>query len=471
VLTTEDLSKKLMTRRDFFSLALKLHCVQQETNPPTPRLRGAGEAKETEESKDSLLLSTLTKHSLPFTRTIKGKKYADLSGIITEREGKAVLKALQRKEPKETKETNPSSLPKSYAEVARIKDSRAMTTSHALKLLLQSSFQNGHISLLKETKETEDSNETKELPTTNYLPTEAKAQAGQLPTFSSLPPLPARDCLSSTPSRSQTLSFTDIPPNHPLAEEVYALLPLAALTPALSPKGEGVLASKIPFLIPGTKRPTEFGVKEGESMLNPDQPVSLLETIRALSILSCTPAPSVLQISQNTPPRDLFSNLPNNPSFPSRLFYHAQTIQNPFYRPLFPVSTIPKERPPLAGLSLKEAAPLLTSALLFTEIHEETLSPEEASKKFQELNATVLKFLQKETKDSKETKETKDISPSHISETKETYMTTNYKLQTTNSPFLRSHLLTFLAHILQNKTPHPLVRKSQAERWMERIVR
>ncbi len=435
LLTTEDLTKKLMTRRDFFPLALKLHCVAlaSKRELPTTNYQLPTSPKEEE------LTTVLKREQLPYERTIKGKKYPDLNGFITEKEAHTFLTALTA--------LTPSPSPSHYAKASRDKQrergTRALTPHSALTLLLQSSFHNGHILLLKDSEETEESEDSKELLTTRFS-------------------LPVRDCLSSTPSRSQTLSFTDIPPNHPLAEEVYALLPLSNAPDSLYHLQSNTY--HLSFLLPGTKRPTEFGITHGESLLKPNAPVSLLETIRALSIFSCLPtglpaeasakagasAQVGLPTSSTLPPRDLFSNLPRNTSYPSRLFFTTQAIHTPPHLPLFDSSTIPSLRPPLAGLSLKEASPLLTQALLFTHLKERTLTQDEADKLFPELNVTVLRFLTAFSEKEKE-----GLSP------------TAYHL----TPLKRSHLLHFLATILQNQTLSPEVFPSEAERWMERISR
>ena len=177
----------------------------------------------------------------------------------------------------------------------------------------------------------------------------------------------------------------------------------------------------------------------GSTRINPGEPVSVIETIRGLLVLSCLPpyTPDEMKKKgfEGSPnskvPRDMISNLPRDTSFPSRTLYRSQDHQREFNLSLFTYAQelLRKDpRSPASPMTLDEAASLLSSALLRIAVAQKHLSPQAAEKKSADLRLAIARDLLGSSLDWRDTSVLK------------------------RTPFTRGMFLQFLGTVIQNRT-------------------
>jgi hypothetical protein len=458
----------LITRKEFFSLLLKSHCVpllgdtaklQTQVSIAAKTLHLTLPLIDLPLSEDplSLLTYSLLAAGADIGRgTLRGDA-ADLSSPITRSEAiRAIASILHVPVAKRitTGGILPNDLP---VDDPLVSDFLTLQSLHILPesflpilgpsqgidkdetalLLTRAGFRGGRISLVLDTPST-------------------KKKGTSTPTFLSLlPTLKARSCFEKDLDRSSSISFTDILPGDRLFDPLRDLLS----------RGTKNSSKKTLWLLSGTRRPTEFGITKGQTSAELSAPVSLLETIRNLLVLSCLPPPTAIDVlsgkdaketragsAANRVPRDRISGLPRDASFPSRILYRAQDHQKEFDLSLFtfaPNFLHQEIRSPATGLSVAQASDILASGLLMIYVKEEVLTPLDAENLFQQLSSAITKdFLGK------------DINWRQESITRAT-------------PFTREMLLTFLSTVTSNTTsisslPPPST-IPLGEAWWERV--
>lgn len=396
------LSGSLVTRRDFLTLLQRTQCIPLLTNPMELMQQAAAvrfiDMPPMLMAADSLVLYSLLHAGLPVARETPSGKAADLASPISRREVITLLGSAMKLDPMAlgSGETLPIDLafddplvpdflalkkagilPKSFLHV--LGPAQGIDPVEMPILLTRSAFQTGHISLLPASFESAEG-----------------THAAAAETFSSLlPPFPERSCLEIDPNRAEKIVFQDLLPADPLEPGVRALLRYGV-------KNDD---GKMLWLVPATKKPTEFGVSKGSIALSPDQPVPMLEVLRSLLVLRCLPPPAAresvpallqsLDASEGTRvSNDALSGLPRNTTFASRTLYRAQDHERAFDLSLFTFAPRLLTRDPVpveSMLSIEDGADLLASALLNIYVHEELLSRQEAENLAQDLSVTLQK--------------------------------------------------------------------------------
>lgn len=241
-----------------------------------------------------------------------------------------------------------------------------VTTQEASLLLVRTAFRLGRIPLLPDIEE------------------ENAKSAAPPETFMSLLPSELKlACLEEDPDRAMTVIFTDILPGDPLFTEVHSLLSLKIKN------GD----DKDQWLLAATRRPTELGVAKGQLKAVLDEPVSVLETLRTLLVLSCMPPETRIELIQNggkitsqgsaatRVARDMLSDLPRDVSFASRVMYKSQDHQKEFDLSLLgyaPSLLRGEARSPAESFSVEEAGDVLASAVLGIAVREKQITPQAA---------------------------------------------------------------------------------------------
>ena len=394
------LSGSLMTRGDFFTLLQRMQCVPIETNRAMLSLKLKSAARELDESivpidvpsnatADSLMVYSLLGTGADILRTTSIGPAADLSSPITRSDAMRAVASILRVpktlvtetgsellpldiEPKDPAASDffalrsIGALPQNFIDTPGI--NQGITSSEAALLLARAAFRNGKISLLPDIQN----------------PKTAK-KAPLVATFlKDLPTIKMSSCLERHEERSAAVSFTDLLPGDPRHAEIKELLT----------RGIKNAADQTLWLIPGNRRPTEFGIAKGQTKLGIDEPISVLETVRNLLVFACL-APdtrtqalaglSVKEVTQGTgetrTARDRLSNLPRDASFASRVMYRAQDRLKEFDLSLVryaPALLLQETRLPGETLNLKDASDLMASALLMTMVRQGALSPQRA---------------------------------------------------------------------------------------------
>lgn len=272
-------------------------------------------------------------------------------------------------------------LPQSFIKIPGLH--QGITKSEAALLLARAAFHNGKVSLLPD------------IPDLKALKSAAK-----VPTFmDGLPELNLGECLEAYDERSTAVTFSDLLPGDPLQVDLSKVLTL----------GVKNAAEKTLWLIPATRRPTEFGVTKGQTRFLPNEPVTMLETVRNLLVLTCLPPDTRMQAmlglatkeviqgsAETRVARDRLSDLPRDDSFASRILYRAQDHLKEFDLSLFAYAgTLLHEdvRSPASGLSLKEAGDMLASSLLLIYVRQGTMTPQEAEGRETEISAAISRDL------------------------------------------------------------------------------
>lgn len=319
-------------------------------------------------------------------------------------------------------------LPDSFLPI--LGSSQGINLDEATLLLARAAFRGGRIFLTQTTFD--ESSQLK-----NAAPTITA-------TFLSiLPPLSIPSCLQKYPDRPKDLAFVDVLPGDQNENDLREILS----------RGITNEKGKILWLLPATKRPTEYGVAKGSTRLSIDEIPTTLETLRDLLVLTCLP------YDYNEPDsgdsrisRDNISNLPRDKSFVSRVFYRAQDSIRLFNLSLFSyaqnILRLPT-RSPADPLSIGEASSILSSALLHMTVSQEILTPQEAENLAEPLTSAIAQQL----------------LGTNIDWRSEAILK--------NTPFTREMLISFLATVLQNRTSVSSATSSNpvslGDLWWERV--
>lgn len=173
-----------------------------------------------------------------------------------------------------------------------------------------------------------------------------------------------------------------------------------------SPDADG----HVRWLVVGDPK-AEFGVREGDLSYSLDQPVTVLELLRILAVVTCHPVETETQTrtrlsgtgshreagtgeSVFTP--DRIAATQDDTSFASRLLH---SVQRPLRRYNLSLTGYAPEVlrrslvRPETPLSVADAVPFLASALLYRQVDHEVLTPFQAENRATELKADLMKHL------------------------------------------------------------------------------
>ncbi len=404
ILSGVTFSGALMNRGDFFVLLQRTQCVPLVTDSSL-LLRKLQKAIVTlggslslvdlplNGTADSLSTYSLIGSGADITRETSIGPAADLSSPITRRDAIRAVASLLRLQGSGSTQTGADLLPEdiepddvvakdfmALKKLGVLPDSfisvpgfrQGVTPAEAALLLSRAAFRNGKITLLP------DIEDLKSLK-------KAAKKVPPAPTFLvDLPALKARECLLRTESRASGISFMDLLPGDTTHADIRELLM----------RGTRNAAEQILWLLPATRRPTEFGILRGQARIAADEPVSLLETVRALLVLNCMSPDTRLQAMlglsskeviqgsvETRVSRDRLSDLPRDASFASRVLYRAQDHQKEYDLSLISyASNIERQetRSPASGLNVQEGSDLLASALLVMLVNQGSISPQKA---------------------------------------------------------------------------------------------
>ncbi|MDZ4217029.1 MAG: hypothetical protein U1C97_01785 [Candidatus Gracilibacteria bacterium] len=467
ILKNITVSGSLIDRRNFFTLLQRTHCILLETNQqnlitalkkiaPRHLILPLIDLPIDIHLSDSALLYSLLSHNIRSERPTLAGPAADLSSPITRREAVQaifdVLKVPTHKViltgatlPLDLENDDPlvpafltlkslNILPDSFLTI--LGPSQGITPTEFSTLITRAAFTAGKISLFPPILDKSIKTKLKE--------------AAPTPTFlSTLPALTIPPCLQTIEKRSKEFSFTNILPGDPLSKDIATLLTKAT-------ENED---KKLIWLLTGTSRPTEFGIARGSSVLDLEESPALLDILRTLLVLSCSP-PETPKTSTNKIfngslstkiPRDMISNLPRDSSFASRTLYKAEDHQREYELSFFsfaPDLLTKDPTPPATPLNLDQASGLLASTLLRIAVLQGIITPEDAEGLASALRKTIAQELLGTVFDWREE---------------------NILTQT---PFTRSMLIHFLSIVLEHRTtqtlssPDPV---SLGEIWWERV--
>lgn len=476
ILSGVTFSGALMSRGDFFVLLQRTQCVPLVTDRSL-LLKKLQKAIVTlggslslvdlplNGTADSLSIYSLVGSGADVTRETSIGPAADLSSPITRRDAIRAVASLLRLQGSGSTQTGADLLPEDIdADDVVAKDFLALkklgvlpdsfvsipgfrqgvTPAEAALLLSRAAFRNGKITLLP------DIEDLKSLKS-------AAKKTPLVPTFlAELPALRARECLLRTESRASSIAFTDLLPGDTMHADIRDLLM----------RGTKNAADQILWLLPATRRPTEFGILHGEAKVATAEPVSLIETIRALLVLNCIPpdtrlqamlglsSKEVIQGSMETRvSRDRLSDLPRDASFASRVLYRAQDHQKEFDLSLISyASNIERAetRSPASGLNVQEGSDLLASALLVMLVNQGSISPQKADLIASSVSSAI----------------SRDLLGKELNWRDEGLLV--------RTPLTREMLLKYLATVVQNKRHVSLVSKvsstlSLGDIWWERL--
>lgn len=474
ILSGTTLSGSLMNRGDFFALLQRTQCVQL-ISPMSQDLRlrkGAASLGVVlplldlplNGTSDALSVYSLIGSGADITRDTSIGSAADLASPISRRDAIRAVVSLLRLDtrfslsgalvlPSDIAKSDQAAgdylalqklgiLPESFVTLPGIY--QGLTPAEAALLLSRAAFRNGKITLLPDVEDLK-------------LQKAATKKAAPVATFlADLPIMKARSCLLRTESRSTDVTFTDLLPGDSIHADIRELLMRGTLN----------AAEQMLWLLPATRRPTEFGIQHGQATLDIDEPVSLLETVRTLLVLDCLPpdtrlaamlglsSKEVIQGSAETRvSRDRLSGLPRDPSFASRVFYRAQDHQKEFDLSLLSyASNIERQetRSPASGLNLREGSDLLASSVLMILVQQSQLTPQKADLIASSVSAAI----------------SRDLLGKEVNWRDEGLLV--------RTPFTRAMLLKFLVTVVQNRRYVLPISKvsstlSLGEIWWERI--
>ncbi len=456
----EQSSQSLVTRKEFFMMLARTQCIRLIRDPVilAKTLREIGKQHNIifplidlpldGTNTESLTIHSLLAAGIAIQRQTPNGHAADLASPITREEAvRAIFTALSIPEEQKSKsEDLPKDisaqdvlaqefltlqhtgvLPHSFQKV--FGRNQGLNAEEAALMLVRSAFRAGTIILHAE-----------------HQYGGALKNAASSPTFLSILPLGKHGaCIETVPERSAKITVMDLLPGDEFYDDLTELLSRRVKNSA----------GKNLWLVTGTSLPAEFGIEKGQINAKLADPVSLLETLRSLLVLACLPPPTAQEVvrsihhsqqSQGNRPvsRDLISGLQRNTTFTSRILFRSQDQQKEFLQSLFtyyPAFLRQNIRSPMSGLSVTEASQILASGLLMMNVKAQSLSQQDAEKKFQELSAAIRK---------------------DILGTESSWREAN-SLNTT--PFTRRMLLEFLATVVNKKTSvSPL-----GEIWWDRI--
>ncbi len=474
ILSGTTFSGALMNRGDFFALLQRTQCVRPVTSASSDlRLRKSAASLGIalplfdlpfNGTSDALSVYSLIGSGADITRDTSIGSAADLSSPISRRDAiRAVVSLLRLGTdfsqsgaivlPSDIDKKDQAAgdylalqklgiLPESFVTLPGIY--QGLTPAEAALLLSRAAFRNGKIALLP------DVEDLKSLKT-------ATKKAAPVRTFlADLPVMKSRPCLERTESRASAIMFTDLLPGDVIHADIRELLTRGTLN----------AAEQMLWLLPATRRPTEFGIQRGQTVLGIAEPVSLLETVRALLVLSCLPpdtrlmamlglsSKEVIQGSAETRvSRDRLSDLPRDASFASRVLYRAQDHQKEFDLSLLSyASNIERQetRSPASGLNLREGSDLLASSVLMILVKEGQLTPQKADLLASSVSAAI----------------SRDLLGKEVNWRDEGLLV--------RTPFTRAMLVKFLITVVQNRRFVLPVAKvsstlSLGEIWWERL--
>jgi hypothetical protein len=317
-------------------------------------------------------------------------------------------------------------------------ENQGIDTTELATMIARAAFRNGKIDMLPPISTTS----AKE-PIHSAAPLEPEKTFLDL-----LPELTVPSCLKKSTTRPPQISFTDLFPGDPSYPDIKELHSFSL---------ENSAKEKL-WLLPATSRPTEFGIEKGQTTLGRTEPVSILETLRTLLVLTCqapdtaatlrlNALPTVQGSAETKVPRDRISGLERDSTFASRILYKAQDHQTYLDLSLFTFASSllrnEQTRSPASGLSVLEASDLLSSSLLHLALTEQLLSLEEAQNLSTDLSFSILKELLTFT----------DITDVNLERDTQTLKTI---------PFTRQMLLQILRSFLLQK---PTLPQSVGEEW------
>jgi hypothetical protein len=325
-------------------------------------------------------------------------------------------------------------LPESFGRI--FGPNQGLTGAEASLILARASFRAGKIPLVHPVFDQPKKDTTKPAaPPATFL--------------ASLPSLEPLTCLERVPERSQTISFSDVLPGESIETDMRELLT----------RGFRNGDKKMLWLITATRRPTEFGVEKGQGRLNASEPVSLLETLRSLLVLSCLTFEENSGVrtegsGESRIPRDRISDLKRDSSLASRILYRAQDREKEFDQSLLsyaqPFLHLPV-RSPADPLTLGEASDVLASALLRILVKQQKLTPQQAEAAATDLAAGIAKDLLGKDLDWRD------------------------EAILRNTPFSRQMLVQFLITVIRNRTSAVSTNQPSAqslplgEVWWQRV--
>ncbi|OGJ68393.1 hypothetical protein A3J34_00850 [Candidatus Peribacteria bacterium RIFCSPLOWO2_02_FULL_51_10] len=269
-------------------------------------------------------------------------------------------------------------LPASF--VRKLNGPAGVTPAETAELLTRAAMINGKIWLIEPDYDLEE-----ETPSGN-------------PTFLSLIGGFTRpQCLSKDLRRAENLAFTDMTPDDPWYADLRTLSMYGVKN------GDG----RVLWLIPGTAKATEFGVEKGESKLRGREAASLLETLRAMLLITCRTPDTAKEVTarllggetireagsgERRIPRDRISNRQRTAEFDSRVLYRSQDREREFELSLFSYAPglLRKDfRDARGNLTIDEAAELMASALGGYGLKQGLIKPDKIYEKVLELRAAL----------------------------------------------------------------------------------
>jgi hypothetical protein len=470
-----DLGSQLVRRRTFFSLLRKTQCLDVKGN--SEEVRSAVQGKGVKEFRDlpisgaadSILAYSLVLDGLPVGRMSGGQENADMGLPISRREtveligaavksgtetgsgATAVATASGGEEvlPPDMKIDDPDK--ETYLRLKQLKllprsfdlsfsPESGLTVNEAVELMLRAAMVNGKIGLTA--TESDEETEVTEGP----------------PTFlSTLSGFKVPECLTKQPKRAEEFKYSDIAPGDPLYADLRMLLTY----------GVKNSQGRTLWLIPGTGTVSEFGVERGQGELKGSEPASVLETMRALLVLTCRPPSTALDVTktlligeqqreagtgERRIPKDRVSDLKRTADFDSRVMYRSQDHEREYDLALFSYAPglLRKDPRPVEGaLTVEEAAEILSSALTGMAVKQGIVGPVDAEGKAGQLaEAIKIQLLGQSTVE----RDTEGLAMSQI--------------------FTREMLVKFLGTVVSVRMNQTTVTRTElplGELWWERI--
>lgn len=392
------LTEGLMTRRQFLRLLQRTQCVPLQRSVPSlekalqQRIIG-GNGRTLEELRlrdapfgrllgDSHIAYSLLAAGIPAgKKTMKGLA-ADFDAPMTRKEAVLMLAAAMGIHPDATGVTLPRDVNEMSDSAAAVRMllalrvlpptleaviglERGLETREGAELLARAAFAAGRVSLMRSALSKKD---------------DARMQGF----LAAIPAFHGATCLTEDDERRTRVTFSDILPGDPQEEDVRHLVGL----------GIGNDQQRTLWLIPGTRRPTEFGVTQGRITLALDEPVSLMELLRTALVLSCQPPPSQTTVRSwnGTPPlvgtagsrvsQDRLAGMPRNDSLLSRIFFasqdHAQEFDLSLLTYADAVLNSKEARDPFGPISAKDGSRILASATMGLAIRQGSITPQQA---------------------------------------------------------------------------------------------
>lgn len=255
---------------------------------------------------------------------------------------------------------------------------RGMTMSEMATLIARTAFILGRVSLVDDAQFGND-----EVSVSTFL-------------SSTVPTLHAQPCIQKNLPRMDQFTFSDVLPGHPFYEPLRSLMQYRV---------ENTEAQKL-HLVTGTQKLTEFGVERGTSVMDLSGPVSAIETLRTLLVLTCRPpvAKAILDRGQRDViagslqqfAKDQLFGLPPSSALPSRIALRAQrseTFGNFSLFSLAPKLLREEKRSPYTPFSLEDGGELLASVLLMTAAEQGIITPQEAQNMVADAKERILSDL------------------------------------------------------------------------------